>query len=478
MSIALPAEELNPSQLAWVNSRERFSLMCSGVGAGKSTAGVIKILVLKGDNGKAPGLVIAQTFGQLYANIVNPLLENVAPQLPAHLRPKEVTSGKDAPYLRWADGCKVYLRSAEYPKGYDGLSVAWLYGDEIKDWTENAFLVAVARVRVKCPRPQRCFSSTPIYNWMVNHWRDRDDRELIRCSTYENEANLDPGYIEDMLTSYSKRMARAMLHGEWVILEGAVFDAFDPSTEGGSPWIVEAYPTQHDFQTKKCYLAVDPGLRRSAWVWIMRMEEPYVHWLIYDQMMPENWTDPVCVHHVNERLKATRATGARPLHDYHPIDEIWCDPAAKARQSQTGVSTIQCLRKIKTRGRNVDGTSKRSIRTLAGRSQEIEFGIERLRVLLGGYEVGGGHVAPIRLKWCRSVVDAEKGKIRGSFRDIASSAYPEFKGRVVDDAPIKDGVVDHSRDALRYWATGMFMTEKFLRKALHDFDGVGYQVAA
>ena len=454
--------------IAAVSSRERFSMMCSGVGAGKSTAGTVKILVLKGDNGTVPGLIIAQTYGQLYANIVNPLLEEIAPQLPRHLRPREVTSGKDSPYLKWQDGTKAYLRSAEYPKGYDGLSVGWLYGDEIKDWTENAFLVAIARVRKKCARPQRCFSSTPLYNWMVNHWKDRDDREIIRCSTYENEANLQPGYIDDLNSAYSKRLARAMLHGECVILEGAVFDAFDPDPTR-SPWITDDYPTLHEFNTNTCYLAVDPGLRKSAWIWIMRREEPYVHWVIYDQMMADNMTDPVCVHHVNERQ--VERTGRRSA---FPIDQIWCDPAARARQSQTGRSTLQSLRHIKTRGRFADGRKKRAIRTLAGRSQEIEFGIERLRVLLGGYENGSEHGAPIRIKWCRQVVEAEKKLKRGSFRDIASSAYPEFKGRVTDDVPIKDGIVDHSRDALRYFACGMFMVEKFLRKSLHDFEGVGY----
>jgi hypothetical protein len=461
--IKLDANELNPSQLAWVNSRARYSLMCAGVGSGKSTAGIVKILLLKGENGTLPGLVIAQTFSQLYANIVNPLLK-LTGNLPVRYRPTLVSSGKDAPFLKWRDGCRVYLRSAELPKGYDGLTVAWLYGDEIKDWTENAFLVAIARVRIKgAPRTQRCFTSTPVFNWMTKHWKDRDDRETIRCSTYENERNLDADYITDLVSAYSTRMARAMLHGEWIILEGGVFEDFDPDPRN-SRWIVDDWPTPHEFDQSKCYLAVDPAYRKSAWIWLIRRETPIVHWMIYDQMMADNMSDDVCVHAVNERK--------------HPIDEIWCDPAAKAKQSQTGTSTLRSLRDINTRGFTHDGRKKRSIRTLAGRSRDIEFGIERMRVLLGGYDNGTEEGAPIRLVWHRRVVEAEKGRERGSFKDIASSAYPEFRGRVVDDQPIKDGIVDHSRDALRYWSTGMWMTERFLRKSLKGFEGTGYQVAA
>lgn len=455
--IIVPPSELNPSQVLWVASRQPYSMLCAGVGSGKSTAGIVKILLLASTNPGRKGLVIAQTYGALFSNIVNPLREMCKRNLPRRLRPKMVNVGpdKDGPYLRFNNGSKVYLRSAENPKSYDGLTVAWLYGDELKDWTFNAYRVAIERVRDKqAVWPQLCFTTTPKFNWMVDEWRGRDDREVLQCSTYENLRNLPTDYIDKLKSTYSSRLIDAMLHGEWVVLEGAVFENF--RCADNSQWITDWTPSRRDIDQCKAYLAVDPGYRRSAYIWII--ERSPLDWVAHHQMMPDDKRDDDCVRMVNERG--------------YPIDEIWIDTAAKAVQSQTGFSTLRSMQKIRTRVRD-----RSALRLLTAFARDIPFGIERLRVLLGGYDDGTPEGAPIRLHFTREIYNAERTQKRGIMKDLAASAYPEQSGKPVEDVPIKDGKVDHSRDAARYWATGMWMTVPVLRSTL-ELKGAGYTVAA
>ena len=448
--ITLEASEFNPSQLRWLESQASYSLMCAGVGSGKSTAGRAKIMLLKGANGHLPGLVIAQTYGALFTNIVDPLME-LYEQVPVSHRPKLRSSGKMGPRLVFPDGCVVYLRSAEIPKGYDGLTVAWLYGDEIKDWSWKAYLVAIERVRIKAaPMSQRAFTSTPRWNWMNDEWNtEKKNREVIRCGTAENAHNLPDDYIENLKLTYSPRLQKAMLLGKFSIMAGAVFEEFDPDP-AESEWFVDFDPVDNKKDRKyldshKVMMAVDPGFRRSAYLWIVEHpgnDERPSSWTVFDQYTPDNTTDVGDVEVINQRE--------------WPVDEIWVDPAAGATQSYEGTDTLTALSHV--RPREHGARILRSTRAF----RSIPFGIDKLRILLGGYED-----MPRRLKFAHRVARQERGRPRGTVKDLGALRYEEVKdGRPVTDKPLKDGLTDHTTDALRYWAVGRWMTDPELRKRL------------
>jgi len=448
-------EDWGPSQWRWLRSREPYSLLHGGFGSGKSTVGIAKILLLKAENGALPGLVIAQTFGAMFANIVDPMLELLDRLLPSHLRPRLVGRNGGRPMLIWPDGCKIHLRSAEKPGGFDGLTVAWLYGDEIRHWRRKAYDIAISRVRIRSATlGQRCFTSTPDMVWMRDEWH-KPSRERIRCPTSENAANLPPDYIADLRISYSARLQKVLLEGIFAVLEGAVYEQLDPDI-WNSPHVVDFNPAEA--RHYKTTLAVDPGFRRSAWLWIAEVKP--LDWVVFDEMMPENQSDKISVTQVNGRG--------------HAIDEIWTDPAADATQSAFNLDTIDMLKDVKAR-------TKAPICYIDGPMRSIEYGVDKMRTLYGSGDKSFGQ--PIRLRYARRLQALEERMERGIVKDSLAYRYPEDRENSAQKSqPLKDGKTDHANDALRYFGVGMWMTTPLRQhdaKMLHLLGNrAGYRVAA
>jgi hypothetical protein len=429
---------INPSQLAFLNATDPFVLFCGGVGSGKSTAAQIKALMLKGANGKLPGLLMAETLGELMSNIVDPLIEMLEQQLPHRMVPVVHTDNKGRRELRFADGGIVYLRSADSIKSYAGLNVAWLVGDEPWLWTHRAYLKAIERVRLKSAKMlQRAFSSTPAMNYLADEFNTgRKYRRTIPASTYENKDNLAPGYIEGLLESYSTRMARAMIYGEWTVLTGAVYEAFDPRPE--SLWLLPYDPK--DYEHRKTYLAIDPGFQRSAILWIHEIAP--TEWIVFDEIMADHTSDDALVQMINDRG--------------WPVDEIWCDPAADQTQSAMSLDTIDMLREVKRR-RKYTG----AIRYITGPYRRITYGVDKVRVLLGDPDRG----QPIRVYFAKHLLEQEQNMDRGIVKDLSRYRYGEVKDdKPVTDVPMKDGKTDHGCDAFRYFGVGAWLTSPLRQK--------------
>jgi hypothetical protein len=438
MHLHLDPATINPSQLRFLESRSRYVCFAGGFGSGKTSVLALKILQLVAANPGMPGLVVAQSFGALFSTVIATLHKILRASIPEDQLPT-VRGGTMRPHSIFWNGSTVHWRSAENPGGYDGLDVAWVCGDEIRHWSKEAYDIAIARARMRAaPMLQRAFTSTPSMGWMYDEFGSgRSGRELITCGTAENARNLEPEYIDGLRAAYSSRLQRAVIEGEFTMLEGAVYEAFDPNPSK-SPWVIDYAPSKDRLSNKRVLLAVDPGYRRSAWLWIA--EEAPLEWVVFDQLMPDNTTDVAAVEQVNAR-------------GYYP-DEIWTDPAADNTQSATGADTLAALRMIKVRGIN-----RRPLRTVADYGRDIAFGVDKTRVLLGGE-----HGQPIRIKFARALARAEQGRPRGIVRDLGALRYPEIKdGRAVTDKPLKDGVTDHSTDAFRYFAVGQWMSRTELR---------------
>jgi hypothetical protein len=428
--------------------------MAGGYGSGKTTGLAIKLLTLKSINGEAPGMLIAPTWRMMWSVTLRNLWRILRQSLPPDRMPK-IRDRNGECYLDFGDGSPVFLRSASDPGKIDGLDVGWVCGDELRYWKQEAFEVTQGRVRVRCPLPQLAFASTPAMGWMSDEFNTgKVNHELITAPTRENLANLASNYVSNLRQSYSPRLQRAVLDGQFTILEGSVFEAFDPNPET-SPWIVNYNPRCNGVEYKPHYLACDPGYRRSAWIWVQEIGA--MQWIVVDQMMLDNTTDG----------DAVRAVNARGW----PVDEIWVDPAARAKQSTMGLDTIQLMRQIKTR-------KQEAIRYVTGVHRGISYGVDKLRVLIGDpYNI----YQPLRLGFTRELALREAGKERGIVRDLGALRYPDDReGRPVADVPVDDGVTSHSTDAIRYFAVGRWLCDRGLQKleVAGRVGGAGYKIAA
>lgn len=430
MPVRFRDDQLGNGQKRFLLSTAMQTLLAGGIGAGKTTALGLKLLVMKAKNPGVPGLIVAPSWRIMwsvtYRQIMNILRISLDPDEMPRLRDRYGEC-----YLDFGDGVPIFLRSAKNPESIDGLNVGWALGDELRHWKRNAYEIVLGRIRIPCPLRQAAFASTPAMNWMAEEFdTKKPDRELISAPTKENERNLAPGFIDNLRLSYSSRLQKALIEGEFTVLEGSVFELFD----GGhaSPWLID-YEPQRD---KKTYLWVDPGYRRSAWIFVQHVTP--LEWVVFDQIMPDDMSDQACVDRVNAKK--------------YLIDEIWTDPAADNVQSLVGFDTLQALRGVKTRARD-------PLRTIVDPWRSIAYGVDKVRTMLGGDGL------PTRIRFARSLMDYEGSRQRGIVKDLASLRYPDAKdGRPVTDLPLKDGVHDHSCDALRYGVIGLWLTTPKLRE--------------
>jgi hypothetical protein len=345
--------------------------------------------------------------------------------------------------IRISGGPPIFIRTADAPEYMDGLDVGWLVGDELRHWSRKAYDIAISRVRVPCPLPQRAFASTPAVGWMSQEFdTDKPGRNVVFGSTSENAHNLADGYVANLEASWSPRMQQAALHGQFVVLEGAVYDAFDHSIR--SPWI-EEYDAERWSQTP-AELWVDPGYRRASVLWVRPHPTRALTWVVFDQLMPEDQSMERTVEQINA---ANRLVG-----------DIVVDPAAGAKDQATEVSVRDVLKQIRRVGR---------IRAPAGYYRGIAWGTERVRATLGDPAAG----VASRLVFSRQLCESEGAPRvhgRGIMRSLASLRYPEARdGRAIVDEPLKDGVYDHAVDSLRYGVVLKWLTTP-LRQLLASAD--------
>lgn len=445
MRTLLKQSACNPGQWKLLKSTAWSVLLAGGNGSGKTTGLNRKVVQLGSINRGVDGLVIAQSYRALWSVVYR----NMTRQFNAtygRKRTRKLLAVKDKQgecYLDWGGGGAIFLRTATHPSGVDGLDVGWLAGDELRYWPRDTFTVANARVRRPCPLSQRVFSSTPSVGFMSEEFSSgKPNRLLIRAPTVENAHNLAPGYIDELRRTFSARTAQALIDGFFVPHEGAVYEQLSPDIWNSEHAVTLPSDWLDNTWENTTYLAVDPGFRRSAWVWIRKVGP--CQWVIFDELIADNKAADECVVEINRRG--------------HPIDQIWCDPAAGQRSQATGLSVLQVLHKINTRGESG------GVRTIPPGSfwSEISFGVERVRSLLDWCDLQ----TPVpRLRFATSLREVERNTNRGVVKDHLAYSYPDPTKSIAKrlDDPMKDSLTDHFPDAVRYWAVGMYMTEPALR---------------
>lgn len=452
MRVDVDARHLTRGQWRMLQSREKAILLSGGFGSGKTVGLGLKLLQLQDENMGVPGILLAQSWRALWSITYRRLMATIRRNFPREMWPKLCDRSGEC-YLDFGDGVPVFLRSAHDPATFDGLDVGWALGDEARHWPRESHEVLLGRVRRKCPRSQMVYASTPEMNWLADEFNtSKPHRQLIRAPTRENLRNLTPDYVENLKLSYSRRLQQAVIEGLFVTLEGAVYEQVD-TTRADSPWLVDYDWREH--RHRKTILAVDPGFRHSAWIWIHEIGP--MDWVVIHEMMPDGVSDDSCVRMVNALWKEEGL----------PVDEIWCDPAADQTQSTYSIDTITMMHEIVSR-------VEAPIRYVTGPYRSIRYGIDKMRTLLGDPEI----LQPVRMRFSTALAKLER--TRGVLRDITAYRYPEEKdGRATHDEPLKDGRTDHSMDALRQFAVGMWLTSPLREKdpKLREIRERGYRLA-
>lgn len=262
---------LTEPQERFVFSEAPHPAMVAGYGAGKSQAGVIRILLRAL---QYPGMAFA---------FVEPTFDLV--RLIAWPRFEEILDAWGVPYtlnksesvMVLGNSSRIIFRSADNPARLVGFEVADVLIDEIdvlshKD-AQETWIKMIGRARQKKPdgaiNTVACVSTPEGFKWLHDAFerQKRPGYELIRAPTSSNPY-LPDGYLDALKATYPANLLMAYCEGFFTNLtSGAVYAEFD-RTRNASTETIQPGETLH------CGLDFNVG-RMACVVHVLRGDEPH-----------------------------------------------------------------------------------------------------------------------------------------------------------------------------------------------------------
>jgi len=222
-----------------------FSGFGGARGSGKSSGGAQKALrkIMEGEN----GAVMNPDFENLKVSTWVEFREWIPWDMvvPALRYRRQAEFAPHQPFnLAFMNGVRVTVKGVKDPDSARGPNINWLWFDEAqRDKTGLSWQIAVASVRVgKDPQAWATFTPAGKMHWTCKLFIDQeipeDAKELFASvgggrdlvsffhgTIFDNQANLDPGFMAAMLAAYpSGWLRRQEIYGEFVNQEGALGD--------------------------------------------------------------------------------------------------------------------------------------------------------------------------------------------------------------------------------------------------------------
>lgn len=428
----------NPTQQLFLDCREGQVLLSGGYGSGKTFVGAEGAIMLALENPGCAGIVVSPTWQMLTRTTRVALMA----ALPRALILRERLSDRA---IDLVNGSTIYYGSADKPGSLEGTNLAWAWIDEARLIGVEAYRIIVGRLRDRrARRSQLIVTTTPSMGWLHDEFfHKRPGREMFIASTRENEHNLKPGFIQELEATYSKRRAQSLIEGKFVLDSSAVYEEFDEARH------VIDWP---DMPGADTFLGVDFGVVSPA-VGVYQSASfdvpigdriiPAGAIVLVDQLVPDQ-TNTLRLAPLIKRLP-----------HYRPGMVAYVDPAGGARAQSEGRTSIEILRAE-------GGVEPR----WATRDED--------RYIPNGIALVKQHLDPLHglpALYVTKRVAAMRDR-RGAMATFRGYRYPEKNGVQSSDQPVKDGVVDHFADQLRYAVVGRrrdmgSVGTQFLRRTLN-----------
>lgn len=234
--------QLHPKQVTAVNHSEGLFAFLGGIGAGKSVAGAHWALKQIWTAPKDAGLIFTNTNKQLTTATLHVFMDVLA-YYGFHRDYQYVIDKNPEPYFKYKstfpkhDGVWSFFNGAQVvtfslESMMRGITVSWVWGDEIQDATKDQLNIVLGRAREKGSPTRVLYTLTPPR-------RNPDIDEMIFgeraipkvvASTYDNKANLNEGYIEMLEQMYDPLTFQREVMGQQVQTTGKAYAyAFDKS---------------------------------------------------------------------------------------------------------------------------------------------------------------------------------------------------------------------------------------------------------
>lgn len=258
---------LNEPQAKFLNLPHKFRAYVSGFGGGKTWSGCSAICQHFWQFPNINAGYFAPTYPQI-RDIFYPTIEECASDWGLRVEIKKADKEVHFYHENQYRGMAI-CRSMDNPTSIVGFKIGHALVDELDtlptDKARDAWRKIIARMRYKVDGLKNGIdvTTTPegfkfTYEQFVKEAGSSPDKAklygLIQASTYDNELNLPPDYIESLRQSYPPQLIEAYLNGQFVNLtSGAVYPDFDRHLNASSETI-QACDTLHigmDFNVLK-----------------------------------------------------------------------------------------------------------------------------------------------------------------------------------------------------------------------------------
>ena len=321
-------------------------------------------------------------------------------------------------YIEFEWGSTFEAKSADNPPSLVGEGLDLLVLDEAAKQKKKTWEMYL-RPTLSDRKGKAIFITTPEgYNWVYElYLRGKEDEEWysFNSPSWENQYAYPEGETDPDLKEAKRNMDRTIFDQEY----GAAFTSFasrvypfDRNRDVGKYNYNPELPT---------YCTIDFGFRQPAVLWMQTyLQEGQWHINIIDEI-------------AHERNVKTEELAKMIKRKPYRVQTFFGDPAGINKQSQSGLGDIEIFRKF--------GITIRSVKDRV--SRDIEAGISHVR---GFVENAEGdrfiHISARCVNLCK---------------DFENYRYPEHKeGSDLRKLPIKDGIHDHTMDALRYFFINRF----------------------
>jgi len=215
---------------------------------------------------------------------------------------------------------EVWFRSADDPDRLKGSNLAWCGLDEAAQMEEEAYIIALSRIREPKARIRQLFiTTTPEgYNWL---YEKQDKLKMVNASTEDNPY-IPESYVKMLYENYDAQLIEQYLHGKFVLLnKGQVYYAFDRNKN-----IVE----QKYNSTLPIILCVDFNINPSCYAVIQHY--PNADYVIDEIVLKNSNTE----------------TASRKVRDKYPEGEIivYGDYSGVQRHSSSATTDFEIIKTI------------------------------------------------------------------------------------------------------------------------------------
>ncbi len=405
-------------------------------------------------SGKSLILVVSQlTLGIIYggeyviARQFMPELRRTTMRLFHELCPPElIIEKKDAvaeTVIKSANGtARFYFVALDEPEKLDSLNLDGAGIDEASQTTEEAFLKLQGRLRgkkglrklVAVGNPKghnyvfKYFVSktvfkeytSPITKKLITVEDQKKDYHLIQAPSTENK-HLPAGYLEKMLSTYSKERIKRDIEGSFDSFEGQVYSEFDRAIHVVRPFRIPSNWKRH--------LRLDGGFRNPAAV-LFAAISPDGDVYVYKELYQREWLVKEIV--LGDSKSTPKKIGlVDMIKGAGSFETAKIDPATKQRRGQTGESDYDEYRRH----------WPDSLPVLQLAKNAVEMGIDRVKQYLKPHPKTGKPSLYV-FETCTNILE-----------EITTYQYPDLKPneqgmKAEKEAPRK--VDDHLLDCLRY----------------------------